>query len=280
MLCMHDVTSQRRLVVADVDGTVVGESGIVSPAAVAAVARARAAGWHVALATGRMIERARPIATQLAVPVVICTEGSVVYSVEDERPLVACGVRPSVVAQVLGVLQAGRWEHALATTELLYTQSLESAHLFAPWADTVQPMQDRDADSEVVMLVVLGPYEEIQQLHADWRTRFGDSAQLVLEHTGALPDGGLVKVLSPRSDKGQSALWLAESLGLAGRDIVAFGDWLNDIPLLTCAALSVVPDNAIPEVKALADRVSDYGVEHDFFARELNLLLDERANEA
>lgn len=97
--------------------------------------------------------------------------------------------------------------------------------------------------------------------------------QLVLEHTRAMPEVGLVKVLNPGGDKGQSAQWLADYLGLVSTDIVAFGDWFNDIPLLRLAALSIVPDNAVPEVKALADHVSPYDVEHNFFAHELDCLI-------
>ncbi len=73
-------------------------------------------------------------------------------------------------------------------------------------------------------------------------------------------------------------MWFCQVRRTEARDIIAFGDWLNDLPLLKCAALSVVPKNAFPEVKVVADYISPYNVDHDFFARELNRLLDEKMN--
>ncbi len=128
----------------------------------------------------------------------------------------------------------------------------------------------------MLVLIVFGRYGEMQGLYQVWQRDLGEEAQLVLEHTSALADGGLVKILSPRADKGQSALWLAEYLGLASTDIVGLGDWLNDIPLFERAALSIAPANAFPEIKDLADYVSPYDVEHDFFAHELSRLIENR----
>ncbi len=268
-----------KLVVADVDGTVVSGNGVVSTAAVQAVAHAHAAGWHVVLATGRVVERVRPIATKLGLSFVICTEGSLIYSLAEERTLVARVVSPPVIAQAVATLEPESWPYGLATSQLFYARPPQFVHLFGPWTDSVEPLESRHADGEVLMLTVFGRYGEMQELYQLWQRDLGEEAQLVLEHTGAVPEGGLVKILSPHADKGQSALWLAEHLGFAGTDIIGLGDWLNDISLFDRAALSIAPANAIPEIKALADYVSPYGVEHDFFARELNRLLDEGAGD-
>jgi len=274
---MQSSVTTPRIVVTDVDGTVIGKSGVASDAAAEAVASAHAAGWHVALATGRMIERVRPVATQLAIPVVICTEGSLIYSLAEERPLLAHLVPPPIIAEALGMLESESWQYALVTAEAIYARSPQFADLFSPWGSSVQPIEDRPADCPVLMLVAFGLYEEMEQLYQEWQARFDQAVQLIHEHTSAPgPGGGLVKILNPRSDKGQSALWLAEYLGLIAGDIIAFGDWLNDFSLLNCAALSIVPDNAVPEIKALADHISPYDVDQDFFARELNRLLDAR----
>lgn len=43
---------------------------------------------------------------------------------------------------------------------------------------------------------------------------------------------------------------------LAGRTIVAVGDWTNDLELLQAADVAVAPANALPEIKALCDYVT------------------------
>jgi hydroxymethylpyrimidine pyrophosphatase-like HAD family hydrolase len=49
---------------------------------------------------------------------------------------------------------------------------------------------------------------------------------------------------------------LAESWGIEEAEICAVGDDVNDIPMIRAAGLGVAMGNALPEVKAAADRVA------------------------
>lgn len=56
-----------RLVVLDMDGTIIGPELIVSPRVRRAIAAARARGVMVTLATGRMFDFVRPFARELGI---------------------------------------------------------------------------------------------------------------------------------------------------------------------------------------------------------------------
>ncbi|MBD3688860.1 HAD family phosphatase [Nanchangia anserum] len=54
------------------------------------------------------------------------------------------------------------------------------------------------------------------------------------------------------ASKGRASLELAESLGIAAEDIVTFGDFLNDMSLMTLTPWSFAMANAHPDVRAAA----------------------------
>ena len=80
----------------------------------------------------------------------------------------------------------------------------------------------------------------------------------------------------PGVDKGSGLSHLAKALGIGIHATLAFGDWLNDLPLFRTAGLAIAPANAVPEVKAQAGIVSARSNDQDFIAYELEKLLAER----
>jgi hydroxymethylpyrimidine pyrophosphatase-like HAD family hydrolase len=49
---------------------------------------------------------------------------------------------------------------------------------------------------------------------------------------------------------------LASHLGISLAEVVAIGDGINDLPLLSVAGLAIAMGNAVDEVKAMADHVT------------------------
>jgi len=57
-------------------------------------------------------------------------------------------------------------------------------------------------------------------------------------------------------DKGHGLLRLGRELDIAPEEIMAFGDGLNDVLLLSAAGLPVAVENAVPELKAVAKEIT------------------------
>ena len=64
-----------------------------------------------------------------------------------------------------------------------------------------------------------------------------------------------IDIIPDDVDKGLGLQKLCEALGLSRKDVIAFGDNLNDIEMLTFAGQSIAVANARPEVLDLADKV-------------------------
>lgn len=66
----------------------------------------------------------------------------------------------------------------------------------------------------------------------------------------------IVEISAPGIHKGRGLERVAQRLGVDVRDSVAFGDALNDIPLLRTAGIAVAVANAQAEVLAAAHHVT------------------------
>jgi len=77
-----------------------------------------------------------------------------------------------------------------------------------------------------------------------------------------------LEFLDPKANKATGLEVLAKEYGVEWRDIAAFGDAANDIPMLEKAGYGIAMANATEEVKRAAGRVSQWSNNEDGVARE------------
>lgn len=68
--------------------------------------------------------------------------------------------------------------------------------------------------------------------------------------------GNNLEINAPGINKGVGLLKLGELLGIGREEIMAFGDGNNDLQMLAMAGFGVAMENALPEVKKIADYVT------------------------
>jgi len=92
-----------------------------------------------------------------------------------------------------------------------------------------------------------------------------DTPDVLARVRAVVPDGvdvspsglpGSVELTAPGVHKGRAVEHLCERLGVDRRDVVAFGDGLNDNEMLTWAGRGVAMANADPATQAIADEVT------------------------
>lgn len=106
-------------------------------------------------------------------------------------------------------------------------------------------------DDSVVLFFAMGETETIKSAAKEIREATGCYASWFPDtyHPGLC----LLEVFSSSVSKAKGLLRLKEMLG--ADKIVAFGDNLNDIPMLQAADYAVAVENAHPDVKAVADEI-------------------------
>ena len=102
------------------------------------------------------------------------------------------------------------------------------------------------------MVVINSPKtpEELAQFAQAYSERVNDAVLVSSE-------ANYLEILPAGVSKGNALKYLAEYLRIPLREIIAVGDNLNDVEMLSEAGLGVAMGNAHPELKKVADHVTD-----------------------
>jgi hydroxymethylpyrimidine pyrophosphatase-like HAD family hydrolase len=251
-----------RLLVLDIDGTLVPQNGGAADVADvdrAAVARARASGIAITLATGRLAPRALPIAHALGITLpIICVDGAALVAPDGaalgaSRSFDALHVlatwalpTPAVAAFRAAAERAGLAAFALSPAAVLGVPGPAAAFLRG-WAADVQPWDTPTPAGATSVAACLALGDE----HAA-RATAHELASAAATRVATFPLGSgapwAVRVSPAQADKAVATAYLAARLGLTAAQTCAVGDWHNDVGLLAWAGRSFAVADAPAEV--------------------------------
>ncbi|MGC1212431.1 MAG: HAD family hydrolase [Micromonospora sp.] len=246
-----------RLVATDIDGTLLRDDRSLSPHTAAVLARITAAGTPVVLVTGRPIRWLQLVYDQLAEPLpAICANGAVVYDPIRDEVLRADPLAPELLAEVARRLRAEVPGVSFAVEIVDSRQMRHEAHYPLRW----------DADTDAIRAIE-SPEELLSVPAVKLLARAGEQdpdafLQLVAGALEGLAEAthssytGLVEISAAGVTKAAGLAWYCARLGIDERDVLAFGDMPNDVPMLTWAGRSVAVGNAHRAVLEIADEVT------------------------
>ncbi|MCC7495381.1 MAG: HAD hydrolase family protein [Fimbriimonadaceae bacterium] len=255
--------SRFRLAAIDVDGTLTDPDDRLRPAVREAVRAVLRAGGRVVLATGRGPVAGGQTIAQLGfdLPLVLAN-GALLHDRLGEPPWRRRLLPPAVARQVVRLHRAAGMEPLVyddpaATGQVLLERAAPSNAPFAErhpqrllWEPDLLAALDRD----VLLTTCLGEERPIRALSEDLAAALdGQATVQPLYHPKY--QCWSVDVLAPGCCKWLGVLACAERWGIAGDEVLAIGDGLNDLPLLQGAGWGVAMGNAAPEVQAAADEV-------------------------
>lgn len=81
-----------------------------------------------------------------------------------------------------------------------------------------------------------------------------------------------LEFLNPNANKGTGLKMLCDAYGIDINQTIAFGDSINDIPMLEMAGIGIAMNNALNQVKASAKRVSPWTNDQNAIAKEWSLI--------
>lgn len=242
-----------RMLVLDLDGTLLTADRTLNPADVEAARRLQRAGVVVTIATGRLFGGTRWVAEALGVsgPVAVMNGCEILDAVSGEA-LFGAYVEPPTPERLRRVLS----DHGLSSF-LFESHGIhyggDVGHL-APylgiWSDALVPHDDVHATApwgsseRVVAVSACGPTGRVDEAVDAVREHLRDEHVAVRFQTFH-GDGYLE--LRRAEDKGTAIRRLAAHHGLTAHDVVAVGDWINDVPMLTSAGRSFAVAHAHPD---------------------------------
>ena len=259
----------------DFDRTLVADDAVLRPRTIAAIRAARAAGIHVVVVTGRMFRSVRPYLAEAGLDdPVVCYQGAVVADPRTGEFLRHVPIPRQLALEAIRAVEAeGFHLNCYVGDELYVAEVTEEARSYADFQGleihAVGPLADW-LDREPTKLVAVGDPLALDELEGRLKRRFGGRLYI----SKSLPY--FLEFAHPEVTKAAGMDFLAERLGIAPEQAVAFGDGENDVELLEWAGYAVAVANAHERVLAVADlvcpRASEEGV-----AQVLEAYLDSRA---
>ncbi len=243
-----------KLVASDLDGTLVRSDGTIDERTRRAIAMAEAAGATVVFCTARPHRGLVTLAEDTGHRgVAICNNGAMLWDLHTESVLEVSPLSPAVARKLVALLEAevpgGAW-------------AVERAGGFGhePEYVTRWPIPE-DATVGAVHSLIAEPAVKLllrhSSLNADVlleRARSACGHLAELSHSSV--NDTLLEISAPGVSKATALARLCEQRGVDRRDVIAFGDMPNDLPMLAWAGHSVAVANAHPDVRAAAREVT------------------------
>ncbi len=246
---------QLRLVVCDVDGTLVDKEKKLTEGTIAAVERLEAAGIGFTIISARPQSGMMPIAEKLQLdePMGAFNGGLIFHrdGTVDEHHMIDERVARGVF-DVVGDADVDRWVFADGQW---YASSGEGVHVehervSSNQHETLRETFDDLLDRADKITFVSDDEPLLRSLAERAKDRFDDDATIVQSQTYYLD----VTALNANKGNGIEALTKAMDVPLSAT--CAIGDQANDLPMLERAALSIAMGNAPAEVQDAANHVT------------------------
>lgn len=244
-----------RLLVSDVDGTLVRHDKSLADATIEAAKRLEQASVHVTLISARPPSGIIPLAHALGLkaPLGAFNGGTLVMPSGDilsARHLSAEASRKAFA--IVRASGASLW--AFADGKWFADDETNPHVAHEKKASMVDPVLDGDWDSLHGRVdKIVGVSDDpplIARLEADNKAALGDAAEVSRSQTY------YCDITHPLANKGDGIIALAAAIGVPLAETAAIGDMPNDIPMLKRAGVAIAMGQAPAEVTAEADWVS------------------------
>jgi Cof subfamily protein (haloacid dehalogenase superfamily) len=252
-----------RLVLADVDGTLVTQQKILTERAAAAVRDLRAAGIEFAVTSGRpprgMAMLVEPL--DLQTPIAAFNGGLVVdrqMAVIEQKVVAGELVMP--IIELLGSFGLSVWVYRRADWFALDPRGphVDREAWTVKFAPTITASFEQLTDDVAKIVGVSDDHDAVARASAAAHDRFGDHV------SASRSQPYYVDVTHPDANKGAVATWLSARYRIPASEIATIGDMPNDVLMFAHSGLSIAMGNASTEVQRAARRVTTSNEDEGF----------------
>ncbi len=241
-----------RLAAIDLDGTLLRRDGTISARTKRAVRSALAAGIEPVLVTARGPRTVGDIAVELGVRgEAICSNGAIVLDLRTRRVRRLREIETEVALELVRALRERLPGILFAVEREAFAHEPGfSAWEFTPPAGTRVATAEELLEQPPTKLILRHAGHELEAIAAVAEEVAGQRASV------SVSGEWVVEVSAAGVNKAAALAELCAERGIAAAEVVAFGDHLNDLPMLAWAGRAVAVANAHPEVIAVADEVT------------------------
>jgi Cof subfamily protein (haloacid dehalogenase superfamily) len=267
-----------RLVIADVDGTLVTQDKALTPRAIAAVKKLHDAGIQFGITSGRPPRGMKMLIEPLAITEPIAGFNGGVIVKPDLTPISKQLLPPDVAAEVVRLILKHGLDIFLYTDRDWYVRNADGPHVAREaWTVKFQPTVVRDFDSLMEGVVkVVGVSDDLDAVARCEKDMQEWSAGRV---SAARSQPYYLDVTNPKANKGEVVEMFARICNISPGEIATIGDMPNDVLMFNKSGISIAMGNASHEVQKSATWVTASN-EDEGFAKAMERLLESAAGQS
>jgi len=244
-----------KLIVCDLDGTLLNTEHVMSDANREALKKAQAEGVQVVIATGKTRYGAESViaALDLKTPGIF-VQGLIIAN-PDGKTRYQTTLDPIVARKIItSVEQRGLTVIAYSGNRLLVKSSGTMADQIAeygePMPEAVGPLVNILSTTPINKLVVIGDVKKVKSVRWQLSKQVGEDVSFTSANIKQT-----LEILPFGASKGKSMLALLREMQINPDQVMAIGDGENDLDMIRFAGVGVAVGNAFEGLKEIADEV-------------------------
>ncbi|EOM74519.1 HAD-IIB family hydrolase [Rhodococcus rhodnii] len=252
---MNDI----RLVATDLDETLLRSDHSVSARTAAALAAAEGAGIEIVWATARARHSVGALAAEAGFRgLAVCANGAVALDLADGTPVITNTIDIEIEAAAAAMAAVRELLPGVVFANVGPTTFVAEPS-YAGLCEFVDHYRHpHEMDLAETLPSIAEPMVKIVARHPDvpaselYRLVLASAPTgVAVTHSGA----PYIEMAAAGVSKAAALAELVHRRGLTAANVAAIGDAINDVPMLEWAGTALCPATAMPEVRALADRI-------------------------
>jgi len=252
-----------RLVIADIDGTLITKEKLLTPRSVQAVQRLQEAGILFGVTTGRPPVGTKMLVDSLAGLKFIAGFNGGMIVRRDFSLFKQNLLEPAAARQVVDIILEHKMDVWLYTDKDWFVRDLRAYRVDREEATVQFPPKvtagfDGLFDRVVKIVGISENYDTVARCETNVQERCGTSV------SAARSQPFYLDVTHPNANKGEVVRLAAEFAGIPLEEIATIGDMPNDVTMFKVSGVSIAMGNASPEVQRAATYVTASHSEEGF----------------
>jgi len=258
------VVPRIRLVIADVDGTLVTQEKVLTPRAIQSVFKLREAGIQFAVTSGRPPRGMAMLIEPLKLDEPIAAfNGGVLIQPDLTTVTRQNFLSPDVVKQTVKLILDHKLDAWIYTDKDWFVRDVNAPHVAreqwtVKFPPVVSPNIDGLVDRIAKVVGVSDDLEAVKRCEKDVQDATGANA------SAARSQPYYLDVTHPKANKGEVVLAMSDLLKIPVAEIATIGDMPNDVLMFKKSGVSIAMGNASPEVQKSATYVSTTNEQEGF----------------
>lgn len=262
-----------KLIVIDIDGTLVDQHGKVGEKTLHLAKELKKHGIYCTLSSARSFHFSSSIAAELDIDIPFVTLDGALIKDRKGKVYYQGIIREKVIKQAILMAENNYGKITVCDKENLYLTPRNA--VIKEYSKLSAPIKEIDKLENVKDVLEILIYCEDKSSLKSIKNRFsfplnvGITLSVTISSTR---EYYLLTIKKKGSDKLDSVKRLVKTLGMKRKNVAVIGDWHNDMPLFDYGAYNIAVQNAIPELKRKADYVTQSTNDEDAVGEVLEMV--------